>query len=59
MSTKFIKIIFAIAMIIFLPLSFYLVQNNSITILVRNIIFAVLIGGYLISISILAKDNKK
>lgn len=59
MSGKFIRIIFAITMIIFLPISFYLVQNNIITILVRNIIFAVLIGTYLLSINILVKDNKE
>lgn len=59
MSKKFIIIIFAIAMIIFLPLSFYLVQNNIITILVRNIIFAALIGVYLLSMNFLVKDRKK
>ncbi|MBY0755359.1 hypothetical protein K5V21_07800 [Clostridium sardiniense] len=59
MSKKFIIIIFAITMIIFLPVSFYLVQNNIITILVRNIIFAALIGVYLLSMNFLVKDKKK
>lgn len=59
MSKKFITIIYLIALIIFLPLSFYLLQNNIITTLVRNIIFVVLIVSYLIGINVLANDKNK
>lgn len=59
MSKKSIKILFAISLIVFLPLSFYLVQNNIITMLLRNIIFGILIVSYLLALNFLVKDKKK
>lgn len=59
MSKKFITILFSISIIIFLLLSFYLVQNNTITMLLRNIIFGVLIVLYLLAANFLVKDKKK
>lgn len=57
-NKKILNLLFIIIMVIFLPISFYLIKAEVISITIRNIIFAIIIGGYYI-VNLLLKDRFK
>ena len=57
MNKKAIRIIFAIVMIMFLPITYYLIQNDILSIFMRNILFFILLATYSLSINFLVKDK--
>lgn len=57
MNLKKFRFMLLIILIIFLPTSFYLIQNELLSLSVRNIVFGIIFISYLVTKLFLKEEN--